>query len=227
MPNEILALIDQPLVLITILAVGAALGIGVERFVKGQKRAERRAYWAGRNSGNRTVKSAPPRKGSDANLVKLFGMTTDDTSNAQSTSATDQLARVMDAAFTSRPLLNRPEATLFKALDAAVIARNPGLQVMAQVSLGEFLSSPDKGAYWAVNAKRVDFALMDPDARVTHAIEYQGSGHHLAGGAAAARDAVKKEALRKAGIGYHEVVAGHTTAGELRRLVEKLVPGSN
>jgi hypothetical protein len=39
-----------------------------------------------------------------------------------------------------------------------------------------------------------------------------------------ARDAVKKEALRKAGIGYHEVVAGHTTAGELKRLVEKLVP---
>lgn len=43
---------------------------------------------------------------------------------------------------------------------------------------------------------------------------------------AAAQDAVKKEALRKAGIGYHEVVAGHTTAGELRALVEKLVVGS-
>ena len=40
---------------------------------------------------------------------------------------------------------------------------------------------------------------------------------------AAARDAVKKEALRKAGIGYHEVVAGHTTPSELRALVEKLV----
>ena len=38
-------------------------------------------------------------------------------------------------------------------------------------------------------------------------------------------DAVKKEALRKAGIGYHEIVAGHTTAKELRALVEKLVPG--
>ena len=38
----------------------------------------------------------------------------------------------------------------------------------------------------------------------------------------AARDAVKKEALRRAGIGYHEV-AGHTTPAELRRLVEKLV----
>lgn len=51
----------------------------------------------------------------------------------------------------------------------------------------------------------------------------QGTGHHQAGGAAAARDAVKKEALRKAGIGYHEVVAGHTTPGELRALVERLV----
>ncbi|QIG52755.1 hypothetical protein G6N82_05635 [Altererythrobacter sp. BO-6] len=40
------------------------------------------------------------------------------------------------------------------------------------------------------------------------------------------RDAVKKEALRKAGIGYHEIVAGHTTPSELRALVEKLVPGS-
>ena len=33
-------------------------------------------------------------------------------------------------------------AKLFKALDAAVIARNPWWQVMAQVSLGEFLASP-------------------------------------------------------------------------------------
>ena len=103
----------------------------------------------------------------------------------------------------------------------AAVARNPDWQVMAQMSLGEFLASPDDAAYWAVNAKRVDFALMDPESRVTHAIE--GTGHHQ--GAAAARDAVKKEALRKAGIGYHEVVAGHTTVGELRRLVERLVPG--
>lgn len=227
MPPEILALIGQPLLLIAVLAVGAVLGIGVERLVEGQKRATRRAYWQGRNTGKRTAKSPPVRKGSDANLAKMFGVATDDVTSAKGTSATDQLACVMDAAFTSRPLLNRPEATLFKALDAAVIARNPGWQVMAQVSLGEFLASPDKDAYWAVNAKRVDFALMDPEARVTHAIEYQGSGHHLAGGAAAARDAVKKEALRKAGIGYHEVVAGYTTAAELRRLVEKLVPGSD
>ncbi|WP_239016602.1 DUF2726 domain-containing protein [Sphingorhabdus pulchriflava] len=214
MPPELLALIDRPLVLLAVLAVGAAIGIGVERLVEGQKRAERRAYWQGRNSGKRGGKTIALKKDGLAEAAKANG------------TATDQLARVMEADFSARPLLNKPEANLFKALDAAVIARNPGWQVMAQVSLGEFLSSPDKDAYWAVNSKRVDFALMNPDARVIHAIEYQGSGHHQAGGAAAARDAVKKEALRKAGIGYHEVVAGHTTAGELKRLVEKLVPGA-
>lgn len=136
--------------------------------------------------------------------------------------AAEQLRCVMEAEFKARALLNKGEATVFKALDAAVIARNPGWQVMAQVSLGEFLASPDSAAYGCVNSKRVDFALMDGECRVRHALEYQGSGHHQ--GSAAARDAVKKEALRKAGIGYHEVVAGHTTPAELRRLVEKLVP---
>ena len=139
--------------------------------------------------------------------------------------ASEQLRRVMAADFKSRVLLNRSEAQVFKALDAAVIGRNPSWQVMAQVSVGEFLSSPDRGAYAAVNAKRVDFALMDAECRVRHALEYQGNGHHQS--SAAARDAVKKEALRKAGIGYHEVVAGHTTPAELRRLVEKLVPGGS
>ena len=51
-----------------------------------------------------------------------------------------------------------------------------------------------------------------------------GRGGRLRGVArSAARDAVKKEALRKAGIGCHEIVAGHTTPSELRALVEKLV----
>ena len=133
--------------------------------------------------------------------------------------ASEQLRKVMAAEFTARPLLNKAEAQVFDALDAAVIARNPKWQVMAQVSVGEFLSSRDKGAFLAVNSKRVDFALMDEKYHVRHAIEYQGKGHHQ--GSAAARDAVKKEALRRAGIGYHEIVAGHTTPSELRALVER------
>lgn len=127
----------------------------------------------------------------------------------------------MGADFTIQPLLNRSEARVFKELDRMVIGCNPGWQVMAQVSLGEILRSKDAEAYRCINSKRVDLLLVDGDCQPMHAIEYQGGAHHQ--GTAAARDAVKKEALRRAGIGYHEVVAGHTTPAELRRLVEKLV----
>lgn len=160
------------------------------------------------------------RRGNGRNL-KVVRKQGDDPSLA---SAADQLRTVMGADFNSRALLNKPEALVFKALDMAVVERNSGWQVMAQVSLGEFLSSPDRRAFGCINSKRVDFALMNADCRVVHALEYQGKGHHQ--GNAAARDAVKKEALRKAGIGYHEIIAGHTTPSELRALVEKLVPAS-
>jgi hypothetical protein len=216
MPPEIIALTDKPWLLAIILAIGAACGMGVERFVESQKRAERRTYWKGRNG--------PKRKGGgDAFKRDFASVPLKGTPERAKLDAAEQLRQVMEADFSSRALLNRPEAAVFKALDAAVIARNHGWQVMAQVSLGEFLASPDSDAYFAVNSKRVDFALMDEKCCVRHALEYQGSGHHQ--GSAAARDAVKKEALRKAGIGYHEVVAGHTTPAELKRLVEKLVPG--
>ena len=71
----------------------------------------------------------------------------------------------------------------------------------------------------AGKVKRAYFAQMDPDGRVRYALEYQSAGHCQ--GSAAARDAMKREALRKTGIGYHEVVAGHTTTEKVRRLVEK------
>lgn len=173
--------------------------------------------------GATLLKSEKPRKKyrttrSKRPDLKVVGQRSEDEALA---TASEQLRKVMGAEFKPRPLLNRPEAQVFEALDKAVIARNPKWQVMAQVSLGEFLSSRDKGAFLAVNSKRVDFALMDEKCCVRHALEYQGTGHHQ--GSAAARDAVKKEALRKAGIGYHEIVAGHTTPSELRALVEKLV----
>ena len=201
MPADLLALLDKPLVLLVVLAIGGVIGIALESALGRIEREKRRAYWRGRNAAKGKRGAAPL----DA--------------------AADQLKTVMQADFRPRPLLNRPEAQVFKALEKAVIGRNPGWQVMAQVSLGEFLACDDKDAYLCINSKRVDFALMDETAQVRHALEYQGGGHHQ--NAAAARDAVKKEALRKAGIGYHEVVAGHTTPAELKRLVEKLVPAGD
>lgn len=203
-------LLDRPIALFVVLAIGAAIGMAVERFTHRAEAAERRRRWQERKSWKKrpTLKTIENAERKQA---------------IRSDVAADQLKAVSRAHFTQRPLLNRSEGKVFVALDEAVIARNPRWQVMAQVSLGEFLASPDEQAFFAINSKRVDFALMDENCRVVHALEYQGSGHHL-GDCAAARDAVKKEALRKAGIGYHEVVAEHTTPRELRTLVEKLVP---
>ena len=136
--------------------------------------------------------------------------------------AADQLRTVMRAEFKAQRLLNKSEARLFRAVDRQVIEARPGWQVMAQVSLGEILKCEDKAAYACINSKRVDLLIVDDECRPLHAIEYQGGAHFKGAHATAARDAVKKEALRRAGIGYVEVVAGDTPA-ELRRLVERLV----
>ncbi len=207
------ALLEQPILLLAILAVGAAIGIAVEKLATAQDRARKRAYWQGRNHKGGNV--SPFRKQKAA--IPLKG-----TPERDRLDAADQLRCVMEADFRPRALLNKSEGNVFRSLDKIVITRNPDWQVMAQVSVGEFLWTDDKDAFGCINSKRVDFVLMDEKCQARHALEYQGSGHHQ--GSAAARDAVKKEALRKAGIGYHEIVAGHTTPAELKRLVERLVP---
>ena len=216
MPPEIIALMEQPHLLIGILLVGVLLfgvfaGMTIEQFLSKM----RRQAWRERNLWRWENK----RRGFD--VAGGPGLPKADPAAPKRLDAADQLRIVMGASFTIQPLLNKSEARVFKELDRIVISCNPGWQVMAQVSLGEVLRSTDAEAYSCINSKRVDLLLMDEDCQPRHAIEYQGGAHHQ--GTAAARDAVKKEALRRAGIGYHEVVAGHTTPSELRRLVEKLV----
>lgn len=209
MPPEILALIDKPHLLIAILFVGAFAGMSVEQFLARQ----RRAAWKKKNAWrwkNKEAGARPPWKaGREPDIAKV-------------PDAADQLRTVMAANFAIQPLLNKAEVRLFRELDRLVQARHSEWQVMAQVSLGEVLRSRSGEAYRCINSKRVDLLVVDAECNAVAAIEYQGGGHYLTD--AAARDAVKKEALRKAGIGYHEVVAGHTTPGDLRVLVEKLVP---
>lgn len=211
MPPEIIALIDKPHLLIAVLLVGVVAGMTVERFVPKM----RRQAWRERNRWRWE------RKRGGNNIAGELWVSRPGSTARKQLDAADQLRIVMGADFTSQALLNRSEARVFRELDRIVISRNPGWQVMAQVSLGEILHSKDADAYSCINSKRVDLLLVDDDCEPRHAIEYQGGAHHQ--GTAAARDAIKKEALRRAGIGYHEVVAGHTTPSELRRLVERLV----
>ena len=111
---------------------------------------------------------------------------------------------------------------------AEVAIADAGLpwRVMAQVSLGEVHNSPSKAAFNAINAKRVDLMVVSERSRPLAAIEYQGQGHYQ--GTAPARDAVKKEALRRAGIGYIEITFEHgpeDVKREIGRLAAKLAIG--
>lgn len=209
MPPEIVALIDKPLSLVAVLFVGALFGMAVEQFVAKQKRAawRRRKGW---DKGGRGGKSAPFARQPESQAD-------------QATYAASQLATVSRADFKPQPLLNKSEARLFKAVDRMVLERRPDWQVMAQVSLGEILRCDDADAYRCINSKRVDLLIVDADCKPLHAIEYQGGAHFKGAHTTAARDAVKKEALRRAGIGYVEVVGGEMSAAELRRVVERLV----
>jgi hypothetical protein len=208
---EIQWTLEQWLLLAGVLLVGAAIGTSVERY----RTIQRRKAWREKNGrnwdrpGDRQVyRPASASPNSFPAVPKV-------------PDAADQLRIVMGAEFAVQPLLNRSEARVFKELDRIVIGFNPNWQVMAQVSLGEILRSKDADAYRCINSKRVDLLLVDEHCRPRHVVEYQGGAHHQ--GSAAARDAVKKEALRRAGIGYHEVIAGQTTPSDLRTLIERLV----
>jgi hypothetical protein len=206
MPAEIISLIDKPHLLAILLAIGAAIGIAVERFAEGLKRAERRAFWQGRKSAERKTRphQAP-------------GME----HKTQTQVASEQLRKVMEADFKSRPLLNQSERRLLAVVDKTLSEEKPGWRAMGQVSLGEILASEDNDAFWAINSKRVDLLIVDHDCRPVHAVEFQGSGHHISS-ETAARDAIKKEALRRAGIGYFEVTSKQTP-NQIRILLQGLL----
>ncbi|MBL9065385.1 MAG: DUF2726 domain-containing protein [Sphingopyxis sp.] len=209
MPPEIQALIDKPLLLALVLAIGAVCGVAVERIGENLNKAERRRRWQARKG-----KILRPAFWPRADPVPPKPI------NPVATAA-EQLRVVMEASFTARPLLNAGERRLLSVLDKALAEESPGWRAMGQVSLGEILASPNEAAFLAVNSKRVDLLIVDADCRPLHAVEMQGNGHHL-GQNTAARDAVKREALRRAGIGYVEVVSGDTPA-EVRAMVRKLV----
>jgi Protein of unknown function (DUF2726) len=132
------------------------------------------------------------------------------------TDPAEQLRLVIGARFKKRRLLSRSEAHVLYAAERAINTAELKWRVMAQVSLGEVFSSPDARAYSAINSKRVDLLIISRSGDPIAAIEYQGHGHYQ--GTAAARDAVKKEALRKAGVRYIEVTPESCTEGMAREI---------
>lgn len=128
----------------------------------------------------------------------------------------DQLRDVMSASFTRRKIMNLEEYYVFKVAEEEARSVGVGLRVFAQTSLGEVIASDNKRAHGAINSKRVDILVVSAQGLPLVAVEYQGGGHYQS--SAAARDAVKKEALRRAGVEYVEVAERHSSE-ERRALI--------
>ncbi|NBE08698.1 DUF2726 domain-containing protein [Paragemmobacter ruber] len=141
-----------------------------------------------------------------------------------------QLHAIARVTFEPTPLLNRQEARLLPLLESITRDLRTGHRVMAQTSLGELIRpKPDSAteadrsaAFASINAKRLDFAIIDRGGRLAVAVEYQGEGHHQ--GNAFLRDAIKREVLRRAGIPLIEVEPDFDAAHLRRRLTGHLAP---
>jgi hypothetical protein len=142
--------------------------------------------------------------------------------DAPVTDPADQLRIVMNATFEKRRLLTKSEAQVLYAAEDAISSAQLKWRVMAQVSLGEVLSSPDPRAYSTINSKRVDLLIVSSRGDPIAAVEYPGEGHYQ--GTAPARDAVKKEALRRAGVRCIEVTPEHG-AQDLAREIGRIAKG--
>ena len=144
---------------------------------------------------------------------------------------TAQLEFIAKVDFEARPLLNRPEYRILRILEAVARETPGGLRVMAQTSLGEVLAPrPASGsqeardlAFRSINSKRLDFLMIDAYGMPVLAVEYQGHGHFR--DTTFIRDAVKREALRKAGIRLLEVPA-EFDAEDLERDIRKALPSN-
>lgn len=114
----------------------------------------------------------------------------------------------MAASFSAKKVMRTGEYRVFRIVEAIVKTNPAGRRVFAQTALGEVIELRDSRAHSAINSKRVDIIVIDWNGLPLVAVEYQGEGHYQ--GSAAARDAVKKEALRKAGVQYVEIMHHHT-----------------
>lgn len=142
-------------------------------------------------------------------LAQMFKKTKSRTSRrSQDEKNRSQIASIATGNFKRRPVLNHSERGVFAIIDNALPQMAKMLPVsryrlLAQVSLGEAVSTGVYSARMAVNAKRLDFLIVGDDMLPLVAIEYQGEGHR--GSNSDHRDLVKQLACEQAGIAFIEI----------------------
>lgn len=96
---------------------------------------------------------------------------------------------ILATEFKPVPLMNKKEYKLFSALTTLLSTQHQGqgFRLFTQVGLGAFIqtktpfaqaSHNEKQAFWALNALRADFVIVDKQGYPVVAIEYHGKGHN-------------------------------------------------
>lgn len=202
------------------LAVQLVLGKGAApRSRKGSRKRYSRSYgrtWQGQGYQKPMPDVAIPKPDAE------------DLSNPQT-----QLEAISQVNFERRRLLNKTEYNVLRVLEKIVAESGDRHRIMAQTSLGELIqpksssasAAQRKRAHASINSKRLDFAIVDRFGLLAVAIEVQGSGHYHQ--KTFLRDAVKREALRRAGIELVEIQTSwqdEDIENHVRRFLRARVP---
>ena len=143
---------------------------------------------------------------------------------------TAQMEFISKVDFEPRRLLNKSEYGILRILEKIIRDLGAGHRVMAQTSLGEIIapnaaSGSEESrdlAFRSINSKRLDFLVIDRSGMPALAVEYQGHGHYQ--NKAFMRDAVKREAVRKANIRFLEIPAEYDASIVENQVRSALLP---
>jgi hypothetical protein len=115
------------------------------------------------------------------------------------------LRLVSDAGFASKPLLSGREADALGFVEAATAEAGQGWRVVPQVRLVDILASSDAEANAVIGEQRLDMLIVSASHLPVAALDYQPLGQMRDD--SALRDAIKREALRRADIPFIEIRA--------------------
>lgn len=125
-----------------------------------------------------------------------------------------RLRNVTGARFLVKRLMSDNEAIVMREVEAIIDEIGQAWRVLAQVSLSQIIGSTNVDAVAAIDGQVAALMIVGSDRTPIAVVEYQSLG--MARGDDVMRDAIKREALRRAGIAFIEVRASDEP-GDLRR----------
>jgi hypothetical protein len=121
------------------------------------------------------------------------------------------LRLVSDAGFASKPLLSGREADVLGFVETAAAEAGQGWRVVPQVRLVDIIASSDVEANAVIGDHRLDMLIVSASHLPVAALDYQPLGQLKDD--SALRDAIKREALRRADVPFIEIRANEPLDG--------------